>query len=356
MKTISDINISDWQAASLLQERGVSELGEYLVYKACVALSVTGLQHHAENNLNVPYVDLLKARRALQNENFILVKQILGEAWSLSKEHPYFYELSGDRYFILATSAHRQSQPEKAEELYRLAVSEHAQGADSHRALRSLINQHICLAPLESYLYGDIFFLKQKAMRHHFYDLVGNIEKAMTTELLLHGRCEAALVSAQSAIAAYEKDGGPMDRAVAVALLGIAQLQLGFRSEAEQTAATLQIDGGKVSIYQKALKALLGGEAPEIPNGHPLSGILLQGARRLKDNSVPGKIVQILSEQPMERDHLIQRVWGPNCLDESYCSRLYTAIKELRKKHLIQIEFDGQYYRLPSSQFRVKMN
>lgn len=335
-------NISDWQAVTAVLEKDA--ISEYEIYKACVSFSINGATHAAECDLPAVYKLLLESRRCLKADEMARAIKILQQDWHIDPTHPHYYELSGDQQYLMGLIWHRQNSPERAEGFFERATQLYDKGKDTHRALRSLINQKICNASSESYIKGEIFFLKQRAFSLRYHDLVGNIEKAAACELLCVGEYTQAKIAAQSALTAYQLDGCPEDRAVATALLGIAHWITGDRAAAAECEATLQVRDGKVKSYLDILNALLSSKRPKILQGHPLDRVNWSRVQGIKKRTISGTIVERLKLGPAGRDELIQHVWGEKAIEPYYCNRLHSAINDLRTRHRIRIEFDGQNY------------
>lgn len=121
----------------------------------------------------------------------------------------------------------------------------------------------------------------------------------------------------------------------------------GKNEEALRSERSLLIHDGKVAIYSGILSALIAGKEPVVPKGNPLELMRWKrGSGGPKENSIPGKILQRLRKGRAGREELIHLVWGEGARHPSYAARLYTAIKDLRGKYGIPVEFDGAEYRL----------
>lgn len=368
--------MSDWQAAGLLVGQDLSTINPYLIYKGCIAHANNGQTHAAERMLNAAYQQLLLARRYLKTD--LESKMIEALNFEIDLKHPRYFELMGDREHILGSHFNRQSEPANAAQHFARAHTYFQQGADAHRALRSLINQAICFSTAASHTAGELFFLKQRANREGFHDLAGNIEKAAVSVWLAAGNHAEALRSSQASLNSYNLDGCPEDRAVVLALLAICQVLVGKIEDAQISAKSVLIRNGKVERYLTIIDDLLQGRVPQIPAQHHLasvswcrsvhrplaadasvplfatsltraqSGVYAQSKRGAspKANSIPGQILKHLAEQNLKRDELIRKVWGENAIDASYCARLYSAINDLRHKFHVDVQFDGEAYLL----------
>jgi tetratricopeptide (TPR) repeat protein len=340
--------LSDWQATVHLMENGTQGLAPLIVYKACSAFASNGQSHEAEALLETPYRRLLEARRKMKSGQWEDAHSILVSDLGLNDAHENYFELQGDRHYILGNLAHRQNQPGAAEAQFKTAAQFYKQGRDQHRLLRCLINEKICRSSLTSHVSGELFFLKQKAFNEEFWDLVGNIEKAAVPRWLAVGSFAEALQASQRALEAYRRDGCPEDRAVAQALNAICLCLTGDKPEAARIENTIAIRDGKVATYLNIIRSLLNGQIPLVDPDHSLADAMWETELGPKRNSIPGRILECLSQQAMERDELIRVIWGETATDPSYCSRLYTAIRDLRRKYQISVEFDGRQYRLVS--------
>ena len=207
-------------------------------------------------------------------------------------------------------------------------------------------DEHIVIGDLKSHINGELYFLKQRAFSNRYFDLVGNIERAAANIWLHEGNSLEALKCAQAAAECYQIDGCPEDKAISVALVAIAQLNYRNQKAAIETINSIHIKTGRIVSYLEIFKSLLIGKTPELAVGHPLHGVKWNVQPRIKENSIPGKIYFALQGSPASRDSLIKSVWGEDAIDPSYNSRLYTAINELRKKYGVEVNFDGEQYKI----------
>jgi len=337
--------LSDWQTTGVLVERGAATLGDYDLYKACVSFAINGGAHESEARLPAEYRALLEIRRRLKAGQLDEVRSSL-ETWAVPKGHEREFELLGDRAYVRAMLHHRRSEMAASAASLGEAAELYRRGRDEHRTLRALVSRKIIESTLETYLTGELFFLKQKAEAAGFYDLVGNIEKGAVTELLLAGEATEAANAAARAIEAYRRDGCPEDRAVSQCLLAISLWLADRKDEARRAEKAVLVRGGKVSSYEAILAALFAGRTPELPAGHPLAAVAWSAAGGPKENSIPGRILRRRRDGAAGREELIREVWGAGAVHPSYDGRLYTAIKDLRGKYRIAVAFDGARYRL----------
>lgn len=126
-----------------------------------------------------------------------------------------------------------------------------------------------------------------------FHDLVGNIDKAYLSVLLCEGHFQNSLAASQSAVEAYQLDGCPKDRSVALALNAICLFLDGQIKAAKSVEQSILIRDGKVAGYLSILKSLFLGKDPALPINHHLSGVPwnLNGAP--KSNSVTGNLLKM---------------------------------------------------------------
>jgi tetratricopeptide (TPR) repeat protein len=336
---------SEYRCLALLRMGKGHELSADEVYRAMVAENnahETESTMRVENNLSLAQQNLLFIRRRIRRGELTVARDILLHL-PITKD----LSLDGDRLFLLASIAHRQGAPREASQLYSEAAKQYLQAPDDYRALRSLINAEICSGSLANSLSGSLYSLEQEVRRQGYHELAAHCLRMRASELLSAGRGPEALSEAEAAVAFYDLDGDPEDKAIAQYLSAIAQFQSQNAEAAQKTSTKIHLHDGKVKVYAHILESLLKGKNPKTPVGHPLDGVrwLIHSA---KGESISGKIIQNLNMNPMTRDQLIAAVWGPEALDPSYCDRLYSAIKFIRKNQRRTILFDGEFYRLLS--------
>lgn len=313
--------------------------GEFVLYKAAIAISNIGSTHSDENKLSKCEITLLEVRRHIFRQEFGEAKLLLP---SLKTHHPL---LEGDKNFLLAQVFHRQGDQQKAYELMNLAGDLYQIADEPYRELRARINGAICISTLDSSLFGELFSYEQEARRLGFMDLAANICRDRAQALLVAGRLSEAHLAAIEAADLYLLDGYPDDRSVAIVTGAIALIMNDENQKAQQVMALCLIRDGKVKQYIDIYESLVQGKTPKLHSGHPLAKVSWK-KNSLKKESVPGKIVNILKESPKNKDELILLVWGENAQDISYVARLHTAIKYLRKNKNISVAYDGEKYYL----------
>lgn len=336
-------SLSDWKALNLLNEQGVDSLSHYHIYKACTALAINGHRSETEDQLNSEYQQLLQIRRLLKS---MKLDQAMHEClnFQVHENHESYFELKGDQAFLLGHIFHRLNEPLKSEESFANATKWYSRGHDNHKKLRSLINKFIVIADIKSHISGDLYFLKQKAFSEKFFDLVANIAKAEANLWLHSGQIDQAERAAKEALELYQIDGCPEDRAISQCYVAISQYLQGKFTEFELSKQGIHIQTGKVLSYLNVLKSLSKNEIPYVTDGHPLYGMKWKLRSRIKENSIPGKILKILQNGAVGRDQLISEIWGEKAIDPSYNNRLYTAMNELRKKYHVNVNYDGEKY------------
>lgn len=321
----------------LLNKRGDS--GEFVLYKAAIAISNIGSVHPEESKLSPCEITLLQVRRLIFRQEFTEAHSLLQD---LKTHHPLF---EADKNFLNAQAYHRCGDQMKAYELMNRAGDLYQMAGEPYRELRARINGSICITSLESSLFGELFSYEQEARRLGFMDLAANICRDRSMVLLLAGRLTEAYNSAMESVNLYLLDGYPDDRSVSVVMGAIALLMNDEKARAEQTMGMCLIRDGKVKQYLSIYENLLQGKTPKLHKGHPLAE-MRWSKNSLKKESVPGKIVNMLKESPKTKDDLIRLVWGLEAQDISYVARLHTAIKYLRKTKGITVTYDGEKYQL----------
>jgi hypothetical protein len=340
---IDVFTLTDWQCVARLDSR--EPLPPLGLYKALSGLANNGGSRPEEDQLPTDARLLLDARRLIKAGKLEDFDALTTNFTARTGDPGFDQILSGDLQAIRAMRLGKQGRFEDARAAALEAAETFANTPDLHRELRARINAEIFLCTLDTYLIGTLYSLEQSARRAGFDDLVGNIRKGRTIQLMDAARFEEALAEATGAVAAYERDGCPEDRAVAHTMLAILHLLAGHVAEAQTAAGKVHFKDGKVKHYFEAYQALVSGKKPHVPEGHPLA-LVPWPVHQVKKESISGKILRRLSQGPATRDELIAHVWGEKALDPSYCSRLYTAINQLRKKDGHGIIFDGSVYRL----------
>lgn len=311
------------------------------IYLACVSVANSGSTLPEEIHLQKDYVCLLQVRRLIYNQHLELA---LNRLDSIETEDPF---LQGDSIFLRAQIFHRQGSQTEAARLMSDAANFYAVAGDFHRELRARVNGSICVSSLESCIVGDLYIYEQEARRRKYHDILANILRTKSMELLLAHRFQEAFVQAQEASNLYQVDGYLEDGCVAVFISAIAQILLGDFIKAQQVRMLANIPDGKAKSYREIYEDLLNGKRPKIFPGHPLSRMDWKTSF-IKPESIPGKLLAALRARPQTKDELIVHIWGENAKDSSYYDRLFTAIGFLRKDKSLTILFDGVHYRIDS--------
>lgn len=324
---------------NLIQLKKHGPVGEFDVYKASISQANLGASLPEEKSLPETEKNLLEVRRCLARSEFDQAAKILQ---SLKPEHPL---LQGDKEFLMGQVFHRKGQQEKAADQMMAAALHYVKAGEEYRELRARTNAAICISTLESALFGDLMSLEQETRREGYLDLTANLVRNRAMELLIAGQLNEAHLQAMEAADLYQLEGYPDDRAIALITGAIALQMNGEHQRAQQVRAMCFVNVGKVKIYLSVFESLVQGKTPKLHEGHPLYKVKWKKTA-LKAESIPGKIIQVLKENPQTRDQLIVQVWGESATDVSYCSRLYTAINYIKKSKGITIAFDGEKYKL----------
>lgn len=332
---------SEIQHLSMLRRNKIIENEKFQIYKACAGVANNGLTLPEEATLGNHEKMLLAVRRNLYLSQYTIADETLKELGLIELNHFF----AGDKDFLTAQLFHRQGMQEKATAFMVKAADHYALAGETHREMRARVNAAICLATLESCLVGDLYSFEQECLRYGFTDIVANICRTKAIELLRVHRAKEAHMQAIQAADYYLLDGYQDDRSIALILAAIAQLVLGNVAKAEECFNQALVLDGKVANYCKVYQALLNGQKPVAPAGHPLETVNWK-EMVLKKESIPGKIVSALQKEPQTRDNLIEIVWGNNALSDSYVSRLYSAINFLRKDKGVDVKFNGEKYYL----------
>ena len=333
---------SEFQLLSCLRSYRRAELSQTEVYKACVGLANSGMEHEEERSLLPVERELLELRRRMFRGSFdsalpVLEKIILENPGSLYQ---------GDALFLRGTMAHRAGDFTEASRFLDQAAEVYSLVGDEYRELRARINAIICLSStLETYLSGELYAIEQEARRKGLYELVANIQRGRANEFMANGNFMQAVAELEDAIRNYELDGFPDDISLARSMLAICLQILGNSQEALGVLSRITIRDGKVESYLAVFDDLSNGRIPRLTASHPLSDTPWN-AFDVKRSSVPGKILQILLRGPASRDRIIAEVWGGQATDASYTNRLYTAVSSLKRSGKAKILFDGENYSL----------
>jgi hypothetical protein len=331
---------SDWYWVREMSLRP-DELNEYEIYKACAALSSTGFRRPEEQRLGPALRSLLEVRRILQNGDLKKAETVLTEKMVTTPKDSSF--ILGEVLSLMALLEHRQNRIQKAQSYFEMAAEAFRECGETNRAMRSVTNAFICSRDQKSNMQGELLQLERTLRSKGVFDLVGNIKKTRTIELMVEGNFAAALTEIEDAVECYEKDGCPEDFAISQCLLTMNLLIDGNIEDARSTRSrVVQLDG-KVAPFVEACDSLFEGRLPSFPTAHPMFPITWPRAR-LKAESVTGKVLMRLRSGPATKENLIRYIWGPTAMGPSYNSRLYSAISEIRKKS--PIVFDGNFYRI----------
>lgn len=332
---------SDWQAVAQMTCQGAHSMTPTEVYQALAALANNGEKRIEEDGLCGDSKALIAARRAMSlnhsKEALSLVQAVLHRC-----KEPI---IRGDAEFLKANIIHRKGGEKKSIPHWGKACEAFADGSLDHRYQRALINFLICQAKSESYMRGELFALYQESIRRGYHDLAGNISKAAAGQFLEGKNYLMAQKMARRAQQDYLIDGCPEDLAVARVIEGMATCALGDIEMAQVIRKEFHWAGGKIGKYLSSFDQLLKGQAKNYLSIGGLQGVEWPRVG-VKSNSISAKILTELEKGKVSRDELIYQVWGPNADHPSYCSRLYAALNQLRKKQGRKIEFDGEFYKL----------
>lgn len=334
-------NLSDLQALALVSESKSTDMLQ--IYHACVAVACNGLSRAEEQQLPSYAKDLLEVRRFLNSSSLQEADSILHAL--RYQEIPLIF--TADRVFLEGQVLHRRGFQSEALIKLNEAADIYHQAGDYFRELRSRSNAYIANCDLRMCLFGELVALEQKARRLGYLEIAANICRARAEQLMQVGRFDEAVLAAEEAVSLYQSDGYPDDQAVAVYLAALSLMMLGKTEQAHQMQFRARVSDGKVSLFSQAYSSLRLGKMPDFPYGHPMKNVPWKVAT-VKSNSIPGKIIDALTEGPKSRDELVEAVWGQNAIDPSYNNRLYVALSSLKKTKKIQIEFDGEKYLLSS--------
>ncbi|MCK5073033.1 MAG: helix-turn-helix domain-containing protein [Bacteriovoracaceae bacterium] len=332
---------SDWSNYYRLISHGHAEMNEMEIYQACSAVANNGTVLDVEKELCSHARKLLEIRRNLKNND---IEKAYESVVNLRSKYldPM---LAGDRFFLLGVIHNRNGNFSLTMKNMKLARAFFSCPELEHRYLRSLMNEKICEENLDSFICGELYVIKQMAHQNNFYDIVANIQKAYSVQLLEHGHYQMAKEQSLRAIENFKFDGCPEDRDIAYSMAAITSLLCGQKDEARRYINHILTNKGKIEAYKSIYNNLLAGIIPKLPGGHPLSRMLWPSAI-IKKGTIPGKIFEIIKDGRVSRDEIIRKVWGENTDDVSYVSRLHVAINELRKRYKLNISFDGSYYQI----------
>jgi tetratricopeptide (TPR) repeat protein len=338
------MKLSDSECSVLLAKKEYDKLGQDEIYKACVLTANNGGRIDSERFLKSSYVALLDARRMLKSESFEAAKVCLESFSKQSRCENTPIWLEGDQKVIKALIYQRSGDYNNAIKEMQSASDIFQKENEVYRRFRALINSEILKCDYSQFIDGNLYFLQKSAYQEGFNDLVGHIHKARSVELLNRGLFSESVTAAIDALGRYDIQAPDAeDQAVAQCLVSLSYFLLGNLQSAREWLSRVLVRDGKVKYYFEAINSMIAGRVPIIPITHPLNGTPWKSSLA-KSNSITGKLVGCLQLGPSTRDQLITYIWGENTLDPSYCDRLYSAIKQVRKKMGMTIIFDGTYY------------
>ena len=342
-------SFSEQHYLSLLATKGAEALSSIDLYKACAALANNGQKHAEEARLSELERTLQEARRCLSRGEIAQAQTLLH-----SLEDSVLTDLyAGDKHALLAILHHRNGNLSQVVPELDLSIEFFRKAKDGHRELRSEINRLICSSDCESSTTGALFALEQRAMREKYYDLAAGVgrgyalavERTRAIELLRSCQPVEALIACRDSLRSYQLDGCPEDRLLALALLAIVEALCGNLAAANEARQGIFPICARVAIYIHCYEAILAGHTPQVPKSHALDSVPWK-KMFLKPSSVTGKIISALKIKPLNRNELIEAVWGAQASHPSYRNRLYAAINSARKLNQANIYFDGENYRL----------
>jgi tetratricopeptide (TPR) repeat protein len=334
------MKLTDAQCFSRLATHSAHGLNEIEIYKGCVFPANNGDLRPEESSLSSPFRLFLEARRFIKIGSFDIARNLLDSA---STEQIAILE--GDRDFLRGIVEQRLGNYRQAAQRMLSAAEIFRKIGDNHRFLRAMINFEIYGMNFESFVSGNLYALQRLAYSEGYHDLVGNIQKAYSVELLNRGEFQTAVVVAADAVESYSKSSDPEDQSVAQCLVAIAHWLVGNKLQAQEHIKRTKIRDGKVKTYYTCFQNLFQGGIPELRKDHPLYQTPWIHPL-FKARSITGKLIGHLQMRPATRDELIKEIWGADAFHSSYRDRLYSALKEIRKKIGVNIQFDGSHYRL----------
>ncbi len=339
-------DLSEVQLLARTHSVKAADLSDYQVFKAYTipALQGEGVMLDRIKSLPPEAQALLQVRKTASLQGAEAALSFLDQ-WAKEQNLVLQSIWVAEEHFLRGILLHRLGQVEAAAHALLEAHVLFNKLGEERRAFRSLVNVRIIQANIASYESGALFALKKEACANELWDIYADILKASSGEHLLDGNFKLAERDAREATEAYQRDGFPEDESVAFCLLGIAAACSGRSGPALEAERKVRIHTGKVQSYHQILCALLGGEDPNVPAGHPLEQMRWPKAEG-KKASITGKIVQALKRKSCTPDQLIEEVWGCNAHHPSYRNRLFNALQQIKKKNLVRIRFDGEKYEL----------
>ena len=331
--------VSDWKNYyRLLAEEG-DQMNDLEIYQACAAVANNGMTRSEEKNLCSVAKKLLQIRRYLNNREIEKAHEQIITIRSKDL-HPM---LAGDRNYLLGVIHNRKGNMRLTIKNMKLSKDYFLNGKLEHRYLRAILSEKICEEDINSFTHGDLFAIKQKAYRNEYLDLVGNIQKGYSVQLLELGNYHEARNQALDAIESFKHDGCPEDKSIAYCIAAISSIICADQNAGDKYIQYVIGNSGKTREYKQIYNDLKQKKRPRIPKGHFLSKTKWP-IIAVKEGTISGKILNALNNGKISRDDLITSVWGSNSYDISYISRLHVAINELRKKYKYNIAFNGTHY------------
>lgn len=332
---------SESQCLVQLQLIGEKNLNADEIYRALVFSANSGILEP-----QVEYLDTTK--RLLLESRVMMSKGLLHEAFDLllklNQQEVLAQDLAADTSFLLGINAFRRGDKNQYLKNMAQAKQKYLAAGDDYRALRAAINLNIIDSGLTSFECGNLKAFSQETIRNQYFDLAGNIYKAEAIERFKKLDIEGALVAVSQALRYYEIDACPEDLSLTQVLSAILHKLNNDDEKAKFWAQSAKIKHGKVKEYWDIWLSLRSEKLPVTNKSHQLSAIPWKQFLK-KSASITQKIVSELKLKALSKNDVIKAVWGENCLDPSYESRFFSAMRQLKKQNYI-ISFDGEKYRI----------
>lgn len=313
------------------------------IYRGCIVVACSGKTHSAESQLNDSQRYLLNIRRLIHQAKWQTALDQLQGIDQESIESP----LAGDVSFLKAQILHFMGH-QSAAKLEMLKASKlYQENNDMYRSIRAEVNAHIANGDLNSVINGTLFLLEKKVKQFDFPEITAHVLRARAQIFAQSEMFTDAIPLLKESIQLYSRKGYPQDECVARVSLAICYLHLGRHDEAIAEYKNCHIKDGKVKPFIDFFNSMMSEQKPIVPIDHPLFQMPWI-IKHKQDNKVTSKILRLLKMRDFSRDELIYQTWGPNSDDPSYVTRLHSAIRQVKKKHNVQIDFDGERYRLIS--------
>lgn len=349
-KDIIQLNLQDLKQTVLVGEFEDKSLLGYAKAIICyLEEDISGLESIEIMDKNLQF--LKNMRLAILNNNFEekLIEKILNEREVIPKK------FKGEYFFLLGIIEQRRGNKEDSKYFYKLGYEFLSEIGSHQKSLKSYMN----FIAMNSHCYEDrkaiedFQFVAKEARKIKDKIVEGLCLFNISIEHYKFGAFDLSLEYVREALSLLENDYGVNHYYSALAHRCHLFIELERYPEALLDFQTLKASQVQSSIESvKVLEVILGQSNLEV-NTELLEVTFKRrleqkqnGFSQKKLTKLDNKLLKILSKGPKRKDELIKSLYGERLDSFSAEARFKILLNRIRKKNNIQIEFQGNSYRI----------